>query len=514
MFSVSPNTQAILLLTAPLITGRHPDRADILSPGEYRQLARRLRELGSEPARFLDSDAEDLIAACAAVADADRLRRLLARGFQLAQAVDRWQSRSVWVLSRADEVYPRRFKARLREDAPPVIYGSGERGLFDRSGLAVVGSRNADGGLLEYARNVGGLAARAGRMLMSGGARGIDQAAMQGAMEGGGAVCGVLADSLERAVLNRSHREGLAEGRLVLVSPYDPAAGFNVGNAMQRNKLIYALADVALIVSSDLEKGGTWQGAAEQLQKYRQVPVYVRAAGESSPGLDALRKMGALAWPEPGDPEGLEAVFRRAPQGQGSPDLFGGSAGGEASDLPENDGEPVAAGSGFADAEAEAEPADRGDSAQDTSPPRTEPAEAPAEAAGSAKATPISNRGPVRSGIAEDAHSFKHGSTSGPGHVEAVLADDTDRLTAAVEEPVSAYRSPSASQPAEVLYAAVRQAVLQSLAVPLKEADIAERLDVTLAQAKQWLARLVEEGVVEKRKKGGGYARRDRGLFR
>jgi DNA processing protein len=62
------------------------------------------------------------------------------------------------------------------------------------------------------------------------------------------------------------------EGQLVLVSPYDPGAGFNVGNAMQRNKLIYALADAALVVNSDFEKGGTWTGAVEQLDKLKLVP--------------------------------------------------------------------------------------------------------------------------------------------------------------------------------------------------------------------------------------------------
>jgi predicted Rossmann fold nucleotide-binding protein DprA/Smf involved in DNA uptake len=31
----------------------------------------------------------------------------------------------------------------------------------------------------------------------------------------------------------------------------------NVGQAMQRNKLIYAPSDAALVVSSDHEKGGT-----------------------------------------------------------------------------------------------------------------------------------------------------------------------------------------------------------------------------------------------------------------
>jgi predicted Rossmann fold nucleotide-binding protein DprA/Smf involved in DNA uptake len=166
-----------------------------------------------------------------------------------------------------------------------------------------------DDPLIDYTMAVGRLAARAGRTVVSGGAKGIDQAAMRGALEAGGKVSGVLADSLEKTTMNREHRTQLLGGQLVLMSPYDPSAGFNVGNAMQRNKLIYALADASLVVSSDLNKGGTWAGASEQLDKLKFVPVYVRSTGESSPGLDALRKKGAMPWPNPQDPESLEAVF-------------------------------------------------------------------------------------------------------------------------------------------------------------------------------------------------------------
>jgi predicted Rossmann fold nucleotide-binding protein DprA/Smf involved in DNA uptake len=95
----------------------------------------------------------------------------------------------------------------------------------------------------------------------------------------------------------------------VLISPYDPAAGFNVGHAMQRNKLIYALADAALVVNSDYEKGGTWAGAIEQLERLRLVPVYVRSNGETAKGLEALRRRGALPWPNPVTPEELAAVM-------------------------------------------------------------------------------------------------------------------------------------------------------------------------------------------------------------
>lgn len=306
---LSPNTKAILLLTAPLIAGRGTASPDLLSPGEYKCLARHLRESRRQPADLVSSDAADVLRACQAVIDQSRLQRLLGRGFLLSQAIERWQARAIWVVSRADDEYPRRLKSRLREDAPAVLYGCGDISVLETGGLAVVGSRDVDDTLIEYTMAIGGLAARAGRTLVSGGAKGIDQAAMRGALEADGTVIGVLADGLEKSAMNRDHRNLVVDGRLVLASPYDPGAGFNVGNAMQRNKIIYALADASLVVSSNVNQGGTWAGAIEQLDKLRLVPVYVRSTGEASEGLDALRRKGAMDWPNPRDADAFEAIF-------------------------------------------------------------------------------------------------------------------------------------------------------------------------------------------------------------
>ncbi len=307
--TISPNTKAILLLTAPLIAGRDKKSDDLLSPGDYKKLARHLLALGAKPADLLTPASDQLLGDCNRVIDKARLERLLGRGFGLSQAVERWQARAIWVASRADPAYPQRLKARLKEDSPAVLYGCGEGEILDSGGLAVVGSRHVDDALTAYTQEVGRLVASARRTLVSGGARGIDQAAMSGALEAGGRVIGVLADSLERASMNREHRSWLLDGQLVLISPYDPSAGFHVGHAMQRNKLIYALADAALVVSADLNKGGTWAGATEQLERLHLVPVYVRATGEASKGLDALTKRGALPWPDPVDAEGVSAVL-------------------------------------------------------------------------------------------------------------------------------------------------------------------------------------------------------------
>ena len=308
----SLNTKAILLLTAPLIFGRGRDEkpTDLLTPGEYTKLALYLQETGRQPADLLSSDADKLLRDCHHILNHSRLKSLLTRGFLLSQAVERWQTRAIWVVSRSDDGYPQRLKVRLKKASPSLLYGCGDREILNSGGLAVVGSRNVNNSLVEYTQEIGRLAAKDRQTVVSGAARGIDRAAMDGALEAGGKVTGVLVNRLEQTVMTREHRNLLLEGRLVLISPYDPNAGFNAGHAMQRNKIIYALADAALVVNTDIKKGGTWAGATEQLEKLHLVPVYVRSTGEPSDGLEALKAKGAMPWPNPKDADDLDAIFQ------------------------------------------------------------------------------------------------------------------------------------------------------------------------------------------------------------
>ena len=296
---LTPNTQAILLLTAPLVAGRGDLSAKLLTLGEYNRLARLLREQRKQPGDLISPDGGEVIDACAQQFGKERLDALLARGFLLSQAIERWHSRNIWVISRADSGYPTRLKSRLKEEAPPLLYGCGDLVLLEKGGLAVVGSRHVDEELVRYADSIGKQAAESRCTLISGGAKGIDRAAINGALQAGGGAVAVMSDSLERTAVAQENREPLMDHRLAVVSPYDPAAGFNVGNAMQRNKAIYALADAGLVVTSDFEKGGTWAGAIEQLEKYRLGPVFVRDADGAGRGNAALIRRGGVAWPNP-----------------------------------------------------------------------------------------------------------------------------------------------------------------------------------------------------------------------
>ncbi|MFZ2413899.1 MAG: DNA-processing protein DprA, partial [Candidatus Cryosericum sp.] len=296
---LSQDSQAILLLTAPLMAGRTESSPDLLTPVEYWRLEVFLREVQKQPGDLMAADAESVIGQCRAIIDGDRLKRLLGRGVLLSQAVERWQARAIWVITNADPTYPLRLKGRLKDNAPAVLYGCGDATILETGGLAVVGGRNATPALLTYAGHIGEFAAHAEQTVVSGGARGIGQASIHGALEAGGKAVSIVADNLERAALDREVRLPLMEGRLVLVSPSDPMAGCNVGNAIQCNRLIYALADAALVISSDYQKGGTWAGATEQLTNLRLVPVFVRSRGDIGKGLQELQDMGALPWPNP-----------------------------------------------------------------------------------------------------------------------------------------------------------------------------------------------------------------------
>lgn len=211
-------------------------------------------------------------------------------GHSLALAVEKWSRAGLWVITRSDADYPKRFKFRLRTDSPAVLFGCGNKALLNLGGLAVIGSRNANHDDLVFTGQLGAKAAISRIAIISGGARGVDESAMLGAMNAGGNVVGIMADSLMQAATSAKWRSGLINENLVLVSPYYPEAGFSAGNAMARNKYIYCLADSSLVIHSG-KKGGTLNGAEENLKK-QWVPLWVKPTQDTNAANESLVKQG------------------------------------------------------------------------------------------------------------------------------------------------------------------------------------------------------------------------------
>ena len=290
--NLGSQTQAVMLLTVSF--GKSDEsRAKPLSPKEWARFATWLRDRNLEPSALLKGELRSLLSGWMDRSiTLSRLESLLGRGGALGLSLEKWQRAGLWIITQSDPKYPVRLKRQLRLESPPVLFGCGNEMLLPRVGIAAVGSRDADREDLTFAENLGAAAARQGYSIVSGGARGVDQSAMLSALKNEGTAIGVLADSLMRAATSAKYRKFLLSRDLVLVTPFNPEAGFNVGNAMCRNRYIYCLADAAVVVSSTPNRGGTWNGALEDL-KAAWVPLWVKRTASTKSGNASLAQKGA-----------------------------------------------------------------------------------------------------------------------------------------------------------------------------------------------------------------------------
>lgn len=290
---LTEDTKAIILLCGVFGKDRSQKR---LSLAEYSSLVRWLIEVKMRPGDLLQKDTIHAASLGSGI-DKQRLESLLGRGVQLGFAVEEWQRNGIWIISRGDADYPARYKKRLKDKAPPLLFGVGTRSLLTGGGLGIVGSRNVDYAGEAFTRRAAELCASNHMPVVSGGARGVDQISMDAALNAGGVSIGVLAENLLKKSVERNARRAIADGRLLLLSPYHPNAKFTVGTAMGRNKLIYAMSDYGLVVSADHTKGGTWAGAEEELKRENALPVFVRTGDDVPHGNTKLLELGAIAWP-------------------------------------------------------------------------------------------------------------------------------------------------------------------------------------------------------------------------
>jgi predicted Rossmann fold nucleotide-binding protein DprA/Smf involved in DNA uptake len=320
--TLTDDSQAILLLCSHLGLPTAPVPAPF-TLRDWNPLARKLATSPfKSPGALLDADRDSLRSGLEVPNElTDRIHGLLQRRGVLAVELERLESLGIWTVTRGDDQYPARWKRRLGESAPIFLFGAGEAANIEQSGVAVVGSRNIDDAGRDCAEAVGAACAASRLVVFSGGARGTDAIAMLASLEAGGRAVGVLADSLEKTIRAPDVRAALADGRLTLLTPYSPKAGFSVGAAMGRNKLIYASADYALIVASEAETGGTWAGATEALRA-GWIPVFVRDAPDAPDGNRRLLKKGGISFPMPAPSASLDGWLAEHSTSAQQPGLF------------------------------------------------------------------------------------------------------------------------------------------------------------------------------------------------
>lgn len=155
------------------------------------------------------------------------------------------------------------YPARLRSvhDAPPYLFFRGDSALVQVGGMSVVGSRTASRQGLARAEEVARLLVRREIPVISGLARGVDEAAHRATIDAGGRPIGVIATGVDAPytpAATRDLHEQVAE-RGVLVSQFAPLAHAMKHTFLQRNATMSGLGLATIIIEAGEHSGARAQ---------------------------------------------------------------------------------------------------------------------------------------------------------------------------------------------------------------------------------------------------------------
>ena len=195
-------------------------------------------------------------------------------------------------ISRFDKEYPKRLS--LIANPPAGLYVKGRIPSDDRPSVAIVGSRIcSEYGRLcadEFAKGL----AKAGVMVISGLARGVDGIAQMSAAKAGGDTYGVLGCGIDIVYPHQNkwvYEEVLKKGGII--SEYPPGRPAIPGQFPERNRIISALADIVLVIEAK-KKSGTSITVSKALEQGKDIfAIPGRLYDACSEGCNQLIKDGA-----------------------------------------------------------------------------------------------------------------------------------------------------------------------------------------------------------------------------
>ena len=219
--------------------------------------------------------------------------RAFAAGFDDSAYVRRLEGSGLRWLPRSDPRFPLRL--RRIHDPPPGLFvrGTGGTSLLDHPAVAIVGARACSSYGGSVAASLARELTRAGIVVVSGLARGIDAAAHRGALEAGVTVavlgCGVDRD-YPRAHTQLASR--IADGGLIL-SEYAPGVEPAPWRFPARNRIVAGLAAATIVVEARERSGAliTADLALDEGREVLAVPGEITSA--LSHGTNALLRLGA-----------------------------------------------------------------------------------------------------------------------------------------------------------------------------------------------------------------------------
>ena len=224
----------------------------------------------------------------------DRAFSAFARGFDEVAYRARLRAEGVRWIPRSATDFPPLLHA--IHDPPPGLFvrGDADLALLRRATVAVVGARSCSPYGAQVARKLGRELGRAGLVVVSGLARGIDGEAHRGALEVSGLTVGVFGCGIDRDY-PAAHRELAARIRAtgLTVSEYAPGVEPAPWRFPARNRIIAGLSGATVVVEARDRSGAliTADLALEEGREVFAVPGEITSALSS--GTNDLLKLGA-----------------------------------------------------------------------------------------------------------------------------------------------------------------------------------------------------------------------------
>ncbi len=180
--------------------------------------------------------------------------------------------------------------------------------------MAMVGTRSPSPAGIESARAYARALAERGIHIVSGHARGIDVAAHEGALRGGGSTTLVLPCGIFAFELAPQLQELTNEENLLVLSQFHPEAAVTSELPVFRNTIIASLGDGLLVVECRLTGGSAYAfREARRLRKPLWSVIYPQPVPPSAAGNHSLLFAGAqrLEPGEEGSRQCVEAIVER-----------------------------------------------------------------------------------------------------------------------------------------------------------------------------------------------------------
>ncbi|HXF43879.1 MAG TPA: DNA-processing protein DprA [Candidatus Paceibacterota bacterium] len=190
-----------------------------------------------------------------------------------------------------DTNYPHLLKE--VKGAPKELYYMGVLPQFEPM-VAVVGTRKATPDGLAVAKNIGFDLARAGIVVVSGLALGIDAASHEGALRAGGRTLAVLGNGLD-TIYPHSHynlAQKILDQKGGIISEYPPGTPPLPHQFLERNRIISGLALATVVIEAPIESGALVT-AKHALDQGREVFVVPGRVSQNYEGSHMLLRNGA-----------------------------------------------------------------------------------------------------------------------------------------------------------------------------------------------------------------------------